>query len=209
MKKWFLPAFIFLFCLNTAIAQNEYDDQLPPSKEGDFVGFNKKNKDPKVKKDLSRIRIGGDFGLSFTDFAFFTEVSPLVGYQVVDRRIELGGGMIYQHTNIRRPFQTFNGAIFYPAKINIVGGRTYARLYIWDGIFTQVEGLLINYRERPKDVDQLITLTLSNALAGAGYTFNQPGSKFFANIAVLTNLVINPLYPRRTIIPRIGFQISL
>jgi hypothetical protein len=209
MKKWFLPAFIFLFAWSATLAQNEYDDQLPPSSNGEFVGFGKKGKDPKVKKDLSRIRIGGDFGLSFTEFAFFAEVSPLVGYQLVENRLEVGAGPLYQHTNVRRPFQTFGGAVFFPAKINIIGGRNYARLYIWEGLFGQVEGLLINYRERPKDVDQLITLTLGNALAGGGYTFNQRGSKVFFNVAILTNLIINPLYPRRTVIPRIGLQVSL
>lgn len=208
MNKWIPIIILSIFFSAKLSAQNEYDDKLPPSSNDEFVGFSKKAKEKK-KKDLSRIRLGGDFGLSFTDFAFFAEVSPLVGYQVVENRLELGGGIIYQHTNVRRPFQTFGGQVFFPAKINILGGRNYARLYIWEGIFAQVEGLLINYRERPKDSDQLIKLTMSNVLAGGGYTFHQPGSKFYGNIAVLTNLVINPLYPRRQIIPRIGFQISL
>lgn len=209
MKKLWIVAALCSLIFFKLSAQNEYDDKLPPSTENeDFVGFNKKAKQ-KEKKDLSRIRLGGDFGLSFTEFAFFAELSPLVGYQVIENRLELGGGFIYQYTNVRMPFQTFSGQVFFPAKINILGGRTYARLYIWEGIFVQTEGLLINYRERPKDTDELIKLSLSNMLGGAGYTFHQPGSKFYGNIAVLTNLFINPLYPRRQLIPRIGFQISL
>jgi len=209
MKRFWFILLLVSFVFTQTIAQNEYDDKLPPSTENeDFVGFNKKGKQ-KEMKDLSRIRIGGDFGLAFTEFAFFAEISPLVGYQVVENRLELGGGFIYQHTNVRRAFQTFGGQVFFPAKINILGGRTYARLYIWEGIFAQAEGLLINYREKPKDTDELIKLSLSNMLVGGGYTFHQKGSRFYSNIAVLTNVFINPLYPRRQIIPRIGFQISL
>lgn len=213
-----IKLFVFL-CLSLSssiYAQGDYDEELPPSEQDDeFVGFSKKKKKEKtnIEKDLSRIRIGGDFGLSFTNFAFFAEVSPLASYMVVEDILELGGGMIFQHNNIRRAFISSNGFIYEPAVINIYGGRIYARVYIWDGIHAQIEPMLINYRERKKDVppnqNDLITLTIGNVLAGGGYTFGHPEGKFLTNLALMTNLIINPLYPRRTLIPRIGFQIML
>lgn len=205
----------FFFLSIFACVNAQVDDDLPPSQGDDeFVGFSKKKKEKtKIDKDLSRVRIGGDFGLSFTNFAFFAEVSPLAGYLLIEDRLEMGGGFIFQHNNIRRTFISANGFIFEPAVINIYGGRVYARLYIWDGIHAQIEPMLINYRERKKDVppnqNDLITLTIGNVLAGGGYTFGHPDGKFLTNMGVFTNLIVNPLYPRRTFIPRIGFQISL
>lgn len=213
-----LSKMLLIFFLGMGVilnAQGDYDEDLPPSERDDeFVGFSKrKNKEKtNIEKDLSRIRVGGDFGLAFTNFAFFAEVSPLAGYMLVEDRLEVGGGIIFQHNNIRRAFISPNGFIYQPAVINIYGGRVYARIYIWDGIHAQIEPMLINYRERKKNVappNDFVTLTIGNVLAGGGYTFGHPDGKFLTNMALMTNLIINPLYPRRTLIPRIGFQITL
>lgn len=206
MKKSLLLLLAIFFAFGAFAQDDDYDTELPDTQDEEFVGFNKKKKD---KNRTKRWRLGGDFGFSATEFLINTEISPLLGYQIIEDRLEVGGGIVYQYTNIRRTFISLpSGNTFVPAKINVLGGRNYARAYVWEGLYLQLEGILINYRERPKDVDRLIKLTIGNALAGVGYKLDI-ADNIHTNFSVSTNLIINPLYPQRTLIPRIGFQISL
>lgn len=204
IKRTFLLLCFTLFLGQNIGAQNssnEYenstdDEYVSDSEAEEFKGL----KDEKKKKvDLSRLRIGGDFGLGFGgQNVFAAEVSPTVGYQVLKDRLEPGIGLVYQHES---------RANFY--NVNNYGAQAYIRGYIWDGLFAQVDGFLVRYNYNSKVQNTKTSFTYGNGFGGIGYAFNHKDAPFYFSISVKTNLVINKYYPRRLIIPKVGFQFRL
>lgn len=193
MKK-LLSIFLFLFLGQVAFSQIEDNEYSEDEDETEFKGI----KDEKKKLDLSRFRVGGDIAIGFAQNTFFTEVSPLIGYQIIEDRLEVGPGLIYQHQSEARRYS-----------FNNIGGQAYIRGYIFDGIFAQVDGFLVNYNYNNNLNNTKSSFTYGNGFVGAGYAFNHKEAPFYMIISVKTNIVKDKYYPQRLIIPKIGFAFKL
>lgn len=210
MKKYF---FLFLFLLGLAFtyAQGDYDNDLPPSKNDEFVGFGKKEKLKKNEKnrDLSRIRIGGSIGLGFYDGLFNVGLSPLVGYQVVENRLELGGGFTYDYLRYKNNTYTYNQ--------HTIGPVAYIRGYVWKGLFAQLRGVYqksyASQVNRQNNIKQKAEDGLGNVYAAIGYSIPM-GSRAYFNVGLEINLIAYDLSrvnagAQRVISPFMNIQFSL
>lgn len=195
--KNYIFLFLLLFISNTLFAQNsdnEYGEE-PDEEIETFKGL----EDKKKKIDLSRFRVGGDFGFSFGgQGVFFAEVSPTIGYQIIKDRLEVGPGLIYQHLSQAKIYSENN-----------VGGQAYIRGYIWQGIFAQIDGFLVNFNARDIQRNLKASFTYGNGFVGAGYAFNHANAPIYFSISIKTNLLTDKYYPTRRIIPKVGFQVRL
>lgn len=210
MKYYF---FLIIFSLSfvSVLAQDDYDKELPPSKNEEFIGFGKKEKFKKNKpiKDLSRIRIGGSVGLGFYDGLFNIGLSPLVGYQVVEDRLELGGGFTYDYLRYKNNLYIYNQ--------HTIGPVAYIRGYIWKGLFAQVRGVYqksyANQLNRQTKIKLKAEDDLGNVYAAVGYSLPM-GSKVFFNIGLEVNLIAYDLSrvnasAKRVFTPFMNIQFSL
>lgn len=200
MKKLIILLGLFTFT-QVLWSQTEYDQELPESTGEEFVGFNKKNN---VKKDLSRIRIGGTAGFGIANSQLSFNISPLIGYQLVEDRIEVGAGMIYDYYRYKDPRLTF--------VVNTPGINTYTRIYIWEGVFAQARGVYqwayVNDNGFKYD-----PIGYGNVFGGLGYQF-QISEKVFFNAGLEVNIIpfdpqiINSGRPR-VISPFFNIQFAL
>lgn len=193
MKKT-LSIFTFLFLCQFVYSQNNDNEYSDVEEETEFKGI----KDEQKKLDLSRFRVGGDVSLGFGSNTFFTEISPLIGYQIIKDRLEVGPGIIYQHQSEAKTYTSNN-----------IGGQAYIRGYIFDGLFAQVDGFLVNYNFKNKLSNAKNSFTYGNGFVGVGYAFNHKEAPFYLTISVKTNIIKDNYYQQRLIIPKIGFQIKL
>lgn len=200
MKK----AILFLLVIlgtSFVFAQGEYDDEVPIDSEEEFVGFNKKGKE---KKDLSRIRIGGSAGFGIGNRQLGFSMSPTVGYQVVEDRIEIGTGILYDFYRYKEP------TIKYIE--NTVGSNNYVRVYVWEGLFAQFRGVYQKTYIKLNTV-KYAPIRQGNVFGGAGYQY-QVADKVFINFGLEINLIPYDLSvvnsrTERIISPFFQFQFSL
>ena len=193
MKK-ILPILLFLIIVNFAFSQNDDNEYSEDEETIDFETI----KDDKKKLDLSKFRVGGDVSLAYSGRTFYTEFSPIIGYQIIEDRLEVGPGLIYQHQSEAQQYS-----------VNNIGGQAYIRGYIWEGIYAQVDGFMVNYNINYLNVSRKSSFTYGNGFVGAGYAFNHKEAPFYMTISVKTNILTDKFYPRRLILPKIGFQIRL
>lgn len=185
--------------ISLGLSQNEYDGQIPETNSEEFVGFNKKNKD---KKDLSRIKIGGSAGFGFANQTISLNISPLIGYQIVKDRLEIGTGIYYEYFkyNDRR----------FGYHFNTVGPNSYLRVYVWGGVFVQARGVyLVNYGKSVNGTK--VRYDFGNVYGGAGYSIPL-GERATMNVGLEINLIeYSPSYSntKRIISPFFNFQYSL
>ena len=92
---------VIMFGFTFVQAQNEYDDEVPQAYTEEFVGFNKKGKEIKKRLDQCRLRVGGAAGFLIRNSELGFNISPIVGYQVVEDRLEVGGGISYDFYRFR------------------------------------------------------------------------------------------------------------
>lgn len=185
MKK--ISILFLSLCLILSIsAQNEYDDEVPQTNEEEFVGFNKKNK-LKEKKDLSRIRIGGTAGFGAGTNQLGFNISPLIGYQVVEDRIELGGGFQYDlyREGIKNNYKYLQ---------HTYGPTAYGRVYIWEGLFAQVRAVYLvsnakqtDFNYNPNRISKYKD-DFFNVYGGAGYAFPIGNNAYF-NLGLEINII--------------------
>jgi len=182
-------------------AQNEYDDEVPQIEEEEFVGFNKKNRE---KKDLSRIKIGGTAGFGLANNQLSFNISPLIGYQIVEDRLEIGTGIIYGYYR----YKTTSPSYKYTE--NTIGTNNYLRLYIWEGLFTQLRG---EYKKiyATDSNNQKQELKLGNIYGGAGYSIFI-SEKASMNLGLEINIIeydSSISNYKRVVSPFFNFQYSL
>jgi len=193
MKKILLLLVLLNFGFHSFAQEddNEYSDE-DTTEEFEPI------KDETKKLDLSKFRLGGNFGLGFEGKTFFAEVSPTLGYQIIEDRLELGPGIIYQHIS-----QTNYAAI------NNIGAQAYVRAYVFEGFFAQIDGFIVN-----KNIDYIAlgkktSYTYGNGFIGVGYALNYKEAPFYMSLSVKTNIITDSTYPRRVIIPNLTFQFRL
>lgn len=167
---------LIIFFGQLVFAQGEYDSEVPVQSEEEFVGFNKNGKE---KKDLSRIRIGGSAGLSLGNRQLGFGISPTVGYQVIEDRIEIGTGILYDYYRYKEPGFKYVE--------NTVGSNNYVRIYVWEGLFAQFRGV---YQKTYITVNTtgLTPIRLGNVFGGAGYQY-AISEKVFVNFGLEINLI--------------------
>lgn len=192
---------LLVLMVQFVFTQGEYDQEVPEESEEEFVGFNKKGKE---KKDLSRIRIGGSAGFGLGNRQLGFNFSPTIAYQVVEDRIEIGTGILYDYYRYKEP------AIKYTE--NTVGSNNYVRLYVWEGLFAQFRGV---YQKTYINLNtvQLAPLRQGNVFGGVGYQY-QVADKIYINIGLEINLIPYDLSvvnsrTERIISPFFQFQFSL
>ncbi|HXH17962.1 MAG TPA: hypothetical protein VNJ07_02675 [Chitinophagales bacterium] len=218
--KYFLSLLVILCAAAyTSFAQYDYEDddlkkKPKPPKEDRRAG-----RDDGKGFDLSRMSVGGMFNFSYgggyfdgvTEYSniLYLDISPIVTYQLIEDRLDIGGGVIYQ-------FQRYDAVtIFgtrYENKSHTYGGRMFPRVYIFEGLFAQLEYVIWN--GDVVLVDQLgyildkARMTFHNAFAGAGYKFPIGGSAYFTLLGSV-NLNTNLLYPKRQFFLSFGFGMGL
>jgi hypothetical protein len=178
MKKLIILLSLFAFS-QVLWSQNEYDDEVPVTSEEEFVGFNKKKNKP--KKDLSRFRIGGmaGFGLANNQLGF--SISPTLGYQLIEDRLEIGTGILYDYYRYKDSRSNIK------LTQNTVGSNSYVRVYVWNGLFAQARGVYQKTYAKYNNVKYAPT-RLGNVFAGAGYQF-EITKKIFMNVGLEINLI--------------------
>ena len=182
-------------------SQTEYDDEIPETTEEEFVGFNKKNK---VKKDLSRIRIGGTAGFGIANNELSFSYSPMIGYQLVEDRIEIGTGILYDYYRYKDPRNKLTQ--------NTVGSNNYLRIYVWQGLFAQGRGVYQKTYTKYNNT-KYAPIKLGNVFGGAGYQF-EVTNKIFMNVGLEINIIPYDLSivnsrAERVISPFFNIQFSL
>lgn len=198
--KYLLLATCLLFTL-PAVAQ--YDDEGefgPPPKEAPTDD----NNGPRLDRGLrEKFAIGGFFNMTFGD-VIYLDISPIVFFRPIER-LQFGTGFIYQYINDRR-FRP-------PYKSNLIGGRTFGRVFVWDNLFVQLEYNVINgdffevYNSTTGTYEDF-RATYHTMFGGGGY--NVPiGENSFLSLMVLVNLNTNLIYPQRRPFVNIGFGVGL
>jgi len=168
---------VIMFGFTFVQAQNEYDDEVPPADTEEFVGFNKKGKEKKKRLDQCRLRVGGAAGFLIRNSELGFNISPIVGYQVVEDRLEVGGGISYDFYRFREPGLKYTE--------NTVGGSVYLRAYVWEGLFAQFKGVVQKtYIER----NQTPAIRQENIFGGFGYQY-PIADRAFMNFGLEINLI--------------------
>jgi len=165
-----------------------------------FFSFNiiAQQNSEKKQSFKDRVFLGGNLGLQFGTVTLI-EISPLVGYKITDD-LSAGIGFTYQYYKDTR----FNPDY----STNIIGGRTFARYYIYKDFFAHSELEILNYDAYYWPSSDKDNITITNVLVGGGYNqwISQRAS---VGIMILWNLNedINSLYTNP--IFRIGFNVGL
>ncbi|MCC7302414.1 MAG: hypothetical protein IT233_07225 [Bacteroidia bacterium] len=168
---------------------------IPVFSQDDFMTDSVKHP-PKQKKEpfwsWDKVEFGGSLGASFGNVTFI-DVSPTIGYRLV-KNIVAGAGPLYNYFHDKRN----------NIEINIYGGRTYVRPYIYKGAFLHGELEWINGNfllNKPKQRFNVFGL-----LAGGGFQPSPDGGFF---VLALWELLHDPLYPYPNPIFRMGFTIGI
>lgn len=205
MKRILIFSFLLVFAFSTyATAQDEErDEDGIANSSGSRESSSAKN--PNRKKNLSKINVGGVLGFSYQSYSnghyLRFDFWPDISY-AVHPRIRIGGGPIYsfeQSSNFGNKFT-----------MHTAGGRAWVRGFIFEGLFAQVEGQILNSNPRNDNnvVDLSQRCTAGQVLLGGGYSAAIGGSSGIY-ISVLAPMIINCLNPDRYPIISIGFGVGL
>jgi len=205
----------------TVHAQYDYED----------YDLKKKPKMPKEEKtrrssdgkgfELSKLSVGGMFNFSygggyydgFTEYSniLYLDISPLVTYELIEDRLDIGGGVIYQFQKYDVYINSFPPVSYDNYKSHIAGGRFFPRVYIFEGLFAQLEYVVWNGDVLLIDQTGIVDktrMTFHNAFAGAGYKFPIGENSYFTLLGSV-NLNTNLLYPKRQFFVSFGFGVGL
>ncbi len=169
--------------------------------------------------EFNKMSVGGIFNFSYGAGYFdgyyeysnilYLEISPIVTYQLIEKRLDIGAGVIYQFQKFDVEALNFASQEY---KYHTYGGRIFPRVYIWQGLFAQLEYVVQNGDVTVFDPNngtyRDTRMTFHNAFAGGGYSFPLGGAGYFA-LLVYINLNTNLLYPERRPFFSFGFGIGL
>jgi hypothetical protein len=156
------------------------------------------------KFDWSKAYFGGNIGAAFSQSNFYgsllwLDFSPDFAYQI-HPRIMLGSGITYQLTQYFSPATSFH----------VIGGRVYSRIFVWDGLFAQLEGIVLNsYVDFDRNFVPINRrVTNGNFLVGGGYRY-MTGNNAYISFVILMPTIRNDIYPERTPFVNFGFGIGI
>jgi hypothetical protein len=187
--------FVLLFSLFSATlfaTENEIGINLSKQELGD-----------KKKFDKTRLLFGGGIGVGGVGNAFSFNIQPMVGYRFTDK---FHAGITLGFTYFTQQIE-YNNLLsgvpeIYKSKSSIISASMYARYFVWDMLFAQVEPEINSY-----DVGELYystttgkllkapsRLAIPSFLAGVGYG-SRLGGISYMTIIVMYDLVQNPNSP--------------
>ena len=218
--KRVLPLLILLFAgVHSVHAQYDYDDHdlKKPPKESNAEKIARRSDGKGF--DLEKMAIGGIFNFSYGSGYYdgyyeysnilYLEISPIVTYELIEDRFLLGTGVIYQFQKFDARAANFASTEY---KYHTYGGRIFPRVYIWQGLFAQLEYIIQNGDVTVFDPNTYTTrntrMTFHNVFAGGGYAFPLGDAGYFA-LLMSVNLNTNALYPERRPFFSFGFGIGL
>jgi hypothetical protein len=167
-RAYFFFTLLFISIATSAWAQPETETDEPGAYRPPFV---------------DRLVVGGGLGLQFGNFTFI-DVSPMVGYKVLDRLI-FGVGGTYRYYRERDPQSTTT------LRANIVGGSVWGRGFILENLYVHAE-----YEALRMEIiggTNRRGIRMNYALVGPGYT-QQFGPRASSFVSFLF-----PVYSRSTI----------
>ena len=133
----------------------------------------------KKKERLQRLRFGGTIGFQFGTFTYIN-ISPTVGYMVIPKRLEIGGGPIFIYE--RYKFSSVDKISFF-----VYGPDIYTRGYLYKGLYLEARYDVVN---KTSYYDLSRKLWVHHLLLGAGYAA-PIGKVGFFNISMLFNVLNN------------------
>lgn len=136
MKKVLLP---FLFSMLAFVAQAQWGEEPMDEK-------------PSIR---DRMFFGGGLGLSFSSYADFFSVSPIIGYKITDK---LAGGVMIQYRYTK--YKQFTPEI----QTNDYGISPFLRYNVWGPLFLHTEYEYLNYQISSED-----RLSFNSFMAGGGF----------------------------------------
>jgi hypothetical protein len=194
MKYFFLLLISLTFASPVLCAQDEEEETV--LEESSVV----RNK----KFDKSKLAVGGIFGLSFSGFGtgnyLFFELSPDVSY-AFHPRIRMGAGPIFR-------VERWGGGNLTPVTLITTGGRLWGRAFIFEGLFAQVQGEILNGNIRDGNfVDVNNRSTVGQLFLGGGYS-TAIGGRAGMFISILVPIFENDLYWNRRPIINMGVGVG-
>lgn len=195
--SYFISVFVILTCFCSKLqAQEEIYDQPiiikdtlentnrnKNEKSSEKIELQKddaKTEQEKKKDRLNRIRVGlGNFSFQFGTYTYI-QATPTVGYMVIDKRLELGGGPILIYQSIK-----YNSN--YRQSYFVYGSDIYARGYLYKGIYLGASYDLVN---KPSYYDLNKRLNVHHLLLGAGYSATVGGIASI-NASLMFNVLNN------------------
>ncbi len=145
----------------------------------------------------SKFFTGGNFGFQFGSITLI-DISPLIGYKITED-FAVGTGLTYQYYYDKN----------YNFKINIYGGRIFARYYFLENLFahTELEALRYYYNYNP-NIWEDNKVNVTNILVGGGYR-QYLGRHLYAIATILWNLNESPYSLYKNPIIRVGINVGL
>lgn len=182
-----------------------YSPLLSAQDEEEETVLEESSVDKKKKFDPSRLAIGGVFGLSFSGYGsgnyLYFELSPDVSYAFLDW-LRIGAGPIYR-------LERWGGGNLTPITLHTGGGRLWSRAFIFEGLFAQIQGEVLNGNIRDGNgfIDPNNRSTVGQVFLGGGYSTGI-GGRAGVFISVLVPLIENDLYWNRRPIINMGFGVG-
>lgn len=143
------------------------------AQEDDYVKPPKETKQKQKGDFWSRVYVGGGLGAQFGNVTL-VDVSPLVGYRFTDR-FSAGVGATYQYYSVRVNNDKFSTSIY--------GGRTFARMQVFDFLFLHSEFEMLNWECPRYETTGFVSdrLWVPGLLVGGGLRqpFGDSGSGFY------------------------------
>ena len=175
---------LILLCGLVAVvstAQNEYEDDVAYDGQDteDFEAGQRER-----PEWVHNFRFGGEAGFFFSNVALRVDFTPMVGYQVIPDRLELGIGAPISYYNER--VNDF--------KWNFLGFMGYSRVYVWQGVFAQVDGLTGRYIVQT--TSSIARIRTGNVFVGGGYR-TPIGNKAWMDFGLKINVLENDVYQNR------------
>ncbi len=187
--------FIILFSLFSTMllaAENEIGISLSKQENGD-----------KKKFDKSRLLFGGGIGVGGVGGAFSFNIQPMIGYRITDK-FHAGITLGYTHFSQQIEYDNLLTGLpeIYKSKSSIISASLFARYFVFDMLFAQVEPEInsydvgeVNYSTTTGKLYKTPQrLAIPSFLVGAGYG-SRLGNISYMTIIVMYDLVQNPNSP--------------
>lgn len=169
MKRKFLLAFALLVML-AAQSMAQFSNF-----EGDSDNRNTRNHPSSI---LSRMRFGGDFGMSFGSRALAVQINPCVSYEA-NQYISVGVIGTFEYYQYDYDWLDQSSATY--------GGGIFAEAHPWPMVNIHAETQLISYTDYYSNMAEPSKCTAMPVLVGAGYR-KMVNERSSLNIMLLWNI---------------------
>ncbi len=185
MKQFIITiVLIFYFSLNIySQTDSVYTGNKRPNGEPAKASRSEKNQEWKKK-----MTYGGNFQFYYTGRVAFVYLSPTIGYSPI-KKFNFGVGGIYNYTSA-------DYGIYGKFSQSIFGVHTYARYFLNQNIFLQVQYDKLLQPDWYNLTNQKSKVWVDYAMVGGGYS--QPIGQ---NVSFYTSLMYNLTYQRLSIYP--------